>query len=158
MQYKVDSYTLEYVESEDKYYISFIDSVNQECRIEIDKEIFYAYLKSKKNYIKIKNETNRHLEQSELTDEEIYNRAFEKEESIEETVMKDIEKEKMQQALKNLTEVQQRRIELHIVNNITIRDIAQLEKVRKKQIEKSLQIGLKKIKKIFAKKGGQNRF
>ena len=149
MQYKVDSYTLEYVESEDKYYISFIDSVNQECRIEIDKEIFYAYLKSKKNYIKIKNETNRHLEQSELTDEEIYNRAFEKEESIEETVMKDIEKEKMQQALKNLTEVQQRRIELHIVNNITIRDIAQLEKVRKKQIEKSLQIGLKKIKKIF---------
>lgn len=26
MQYKVDSYTLEYVESEDKYYISFIDS------------------------------------------------------------------------------------------------------------------------------------
>ncbi len=151
MQYKVDSYTLEYVESEDKYYISFIDSVNQECRIEIDKEIFYAYLKSKKNYIKIKNETNRHLEQSELTDEEIYNRAFEKEESIEETVMKDIEKEKMQQALKNLTEVQQRRIELHIVNNITIRDIAQLEKVRKKQIEKSLQIGLKKIKKIFEK-------
>jgi len=151
VQYKVDSYTLEYVESEDKYYISFIDSVNQECRIEIDKEIFYAYLKSKKNYIKIKNETNRHLEQSELTDEEIYNRAFEKEESIEETVMKDIEKEKMQQALKNLTEVQQRRIELHIVNNITIRDIAQLEKVRKKQIEKSLQIGLKKIKKIFEK-------
>ena len=63
--------------------------------------------------------------------------------------MKSIEKEKMQQALKELTEVQQRRIELHIVNNITIRDIAQLEKVRKKQIEKSLQIGLKKIKKIF---------
>ena len=149
MQYKVDSYTLEYVESEDKYYISFIDSVNQECKIEIDKEIFYAYLKSKENYVKIKNETNRHLEQSELTDEEIYNRAFETEESIEETVMKSIEKEKMQQALKELTEVQQRRIELHIVNNITIRDIAQLEKVRKKQIEKSLQIGLKKIKKIF---------
>ena len=42
MQYKVDSYTLEYVESEDKYYISFIDSVNQECRIEIDKEIFFG--------------------------------------------------------------------------------------------------------------------
>lgn len=151
MQYKVDSYTLEYVESEDKYYISFIDSVNQDCRIEIDKEIFYAYLKSKKNYVKIKNETNRHLEQSELTDEEIYNRAFETGDSIEDTVMKNIEKEKIQQALNELTEAQHRRIELHIVNEITIRDIAQLEKVRKKQIEKSLQIGLKKIKKIFEK-------
>lgn len=151
MQYKVDSYTLEYAESEDKYYISFIDSVNQECRIEIDKEIFYAYLKSKKSYIKIKNETSRHLEQSILSDEEIYNRAFEPEESIEEKVMKSIEKEKMQQALNNLTEAQHRRIELHIVNEITIRDIAQLEKVRKKQIEKSLQVGLKKIKNFFEK-------
>ncbi|MCI9038431.1 MAG: hypothetical protein HFJ29_00890 [Clostridia bacterium] len=151
MQYKVDSYTLEYAESEDKYYISFIDSVNQECRIEIDKEIFYAYLKSKKSYIKIKNETSRHLEQSILSDEEIYNRAFEPEESIEEKVMKSIEKEKMQQALNNLTEAQHRRIELHIVNELTIRDIAQLEKVRKKQIEKSLQVGLKKIKNFFEK-------
>lgn len=151
MQYKVDSYTLEYIESEDKYYISFIDSVNQECKIEIDRDIFYAYLKSKKNYIKIKNETSRHLEQSTLSDEEIYNRAFEPEESIEEKVMKGIEKEKMQQALNNLTEAQHRRIELHIVNEITIRDIAQLEKVRKKQIEKSLQIGFKKIKNFFEK-------
>ena len=102
-------------------------------------------------YIKIKNETSRHLEQSELSDEEIYNRASEPGENIEETVMKNIEKEKMQQALKELTDTQTRRIELHIVNEITIRDIAQLEKVRKKQIEKSLQMGFKKIKKIFEK-------
>ena len=156
MQYKVDSYTLEYVESEDKYYISFIDSVNQECRIEIDQEIFYAYLKSKKNYVKIKNETNRHLEQSELTDEEIYNRALETEDSVEDTVMKNIEKEQIQQALKELTEVQHRRIELHIVNEITIRDIAQLEKVQKSQIQKSLKLGLKKIKKILEDRGVQN--
>ncbi len=151
MQYKVDSYTLEYIEDEDKYYISFIDSVNQECKMEIEREIFYAYLASKRNYIKIKNETSRHLEQSELSDEEIYNRASEPGENIEETVMKNIEKEKMQQALKELTDTQTRRIELHIVNEITIRDIAQLEKVRKKQIEKSLQMGFKKIKKIFEK-------
>ena len=57
----------------------------------------------------------------------------------------------MQQALQNLTETQYRRIDLHIVNDITIRDIAKLEKVKKKQIEKSLQLGLKKIKKIFEK-------
>ncbi len=57
----------------------------------------------------------------------------------------------MQQALQNLTETQYRRIDLHIVNDITIRDIAKLEKVKKKQIEKSLQLGLKKIKKFFEK-------
>ncbi len=151
MQYKVDNYTLEYIEDEDKYYISFTDSVEQECRIEIEKEIFDTYIKSKRAYIKIKNETSRHLEQSVLTEEDIYARAFDKNESLEEKVIKNNEKQKMQQALQNLTETQYRRIDLHIVNDITIRDIAKLEKVKKKQIEKSLQLGLKKIKKFFEK-------
>ena len=42
-----------------------------------------------------------------------------------------------------------RRIDLHIVNEITIRDVAKLEKVQKSQIQKSLELGLKKIKKFF---------
>ncbi len=49
MRYEVDSYTLEYVEDEDKYYISFRDSVEQDCRIEIDKDIFDTYTNSKKH-------------------------------------------------------------------------------------------------------------
>lgn len=120
MRYEVDSYTLEYVEDEDKYYISFRDSVEQDCRIEIDKDIFDTYTNSKKAYIKIKNETSRHLEQSDLTEEDMYKRAFEPVE-----------------------------IDLHIVNEITIRDVAKLEKVQKSQIQKSLELGLKKIKKFF---------
>ena len=157
MRYEVDSYTLEYVEDEDKYYISFRDSVEQDCRIEIDKDIFDTYTNSKKAYIKIKNETSRHLEQSDLTEEDMYKRAFEPVESVEETVIKNIEKEakeniekeKVNEALKDLTSTQFRRIDLHIVNEITIRDVAKLEKVQKSQIQKSLELGLKKIKKFF---------
>ena len=140
---------LEYVEDEDKYYISFRDSVEQDCRIEIDKDIFDTYTNSKKAYIKIKNETSRHLEQSDLTEEDMYKRAFEPVESVEETVIKNIEKEKVNEALKDLTSTQFRRIDLHIVNEITIRDVAKLEKVQKSQIQKSLELGLKKIKKFF---------
>lgn len=151
MQYKVDNYTLEYIEDEDKYYISFTDSVDQECRIEIEKEIFDTYIKSKRAYIKIKNETSRHLEQSILTEEDIYRRAFEKNESLEEKVIKNSEKQKMRQALQNLTETQYRRIDLHIINNITIRDVARLEKVQKSQIQKSLKLSFEKIKKFFEK-------
>lgn len=149
MQYEVDSYTLEYIEDEEKYYISFIDSANNECRIEINKDIFDTYMKSKKAYVKIKNETSRHLEQLNLSDEEIYIKSAKTEDNTEEIVIKEIEKEKMKQALKELTETQCRRIELHIVNNITVRDIAKLENVQKSQIQKSLKLGLKKLKKFF---------
>lgn len=149
MQYEVDSYTLEYLENENKYYISFKDSAKQECKIEIDKEIFDTYMKSKQAYVKIKNETIRHLEQLELSEEDMYKRAFNHDESVEETVIKNIEKEKMNKALQSLTEAQYRRIDLHIVNEVTIKDVAKLEEVQKRQIEKSLRLGLKKIKKFF---------
>lgn len=149
MKYEVDSYILEYIEDNNAYYIYFKDSVERNCQIKINKEIFDAYMDSKKAYVKIKNETSRHLEQSTLTEEELYHRAFKPTESVEEMVIKNINKERMRQALNNLTETQHRRMDLHIINEITIRDIAKLEKVQKSQIQKSLQQGVKKIRVFF---------
>ena len=87
----------------------------------------------------------------ELSDTEIYKRAFEPEETVEDIVIKNINKEKLRQARKELSDVQARRIDLHIVNEITIRDIASIENVQKSQIQKSLKLGLKNLKKFFEK-------
>lgn len=151
MLYEVDSYTLEYDESENKYYISFIDSANHNCRVQIDKEIFDVYKNSKKSYTKIKNETSRYLEHSNLSDIDIYKRSAQHPSSIEEIIIKKDENKQLNEALKTLTDTQYRRIELHIINEITIRGVADIEKVQKKQIEKSLKLGLKKIKKFLDK-------
>lgn len=151
MQYEVDSYTLEYNENENKYYISFIDSARKECKLEIEKEIFDIYMKAKKAYIKIKNETSRHIEHLDLSEEQLYNRSISNIESTEDKVIKNIEKQKVNEALKELTDIQLRRMELHIINEITIRDLAKLEKVQKKQIQKSLELSFKKIKNFFEK-------
>ena len=151
MQYEVDSYILEYIESEDKYYISFIDSVKQTCRMEITKDVFDAYINSRKSYIKVGNEFSRHIEHLNLNENELYRKSFKKEDTVEEIVLKNIDNEKLENALENLTETQYRRIELHIINEVTIRDVAKLEKVQKRQIEKSLALGMKKIKKFFEK-------
>ena len=151
VQYEVDSYILEYVEKDDKYYISFLDSAKKNCRMEITKDIFNAYINSKKAYTKINNEVSRHIEHLYLSDTEIYNRSFHKEKNVEDMVLENIDKEILMKALGNLTETQVRRIELHIINEITIRDVAKLEKVQKRQIEKSLSLGFKKLKKFFEK-------
>lgn len=147
MIYEVDSYKLEYMESEDKYYISFLDSAKQNCRIEINKEIFDIYINSRKAYTKIKNETSRHLEHFSLTEENIYNRALYEVETTEEVAIKNIERGKVNEAMNNLTDIQKRRIGLHIVNDISIRKLAKLENVQKNQIEKSLKLGMKKLRK-----------
>lgn len=158
MEYEVDSYTLEYINinGQNKYYLSFKDSVDQDCKIEIEKEIFDAYMTSRKAYTKIKNEKSRHLEHLPLSEIEIYRRSFYPSKSTEEIAIKNIENERVNEAMKQLTEVQNRRIELHIINKITIREVARLENVQKRQIEKSLHLGLKKLRKILKDRGGQN--
>lgn len=158
MEYEVDSYTLEHINinGQNKYYLSFKDSVEQDCKIEIEKEIFDAYMTSRKAYTKIKNEKSRHLEHFPLTDIEIYRRSFYPNKTTEEIAIKNIENEKVNEAMKQLTDVQNRRIELHIINKITIREVARIENVQKKQIEKSLHLGLKKLRKILKDRGGQN--
>lgn len=157
-EYEVDSYTLEHINinGQNKYYLSFKDSVEQDCKIEIEKEIFDAYMTSRKAYTKIKNEKSRHLEHLPLSEIEIYRRSFYPSKSTEDTVIKNIENEEINEAMKQLTEVQNRRIELHIINKITIREVARLENVKKRQIEKSLHLGLKKLRKILRDRGGQN--
>ncbi len=156
MEYEVDSYVLQYNEFEKKYYISFKDSANKDCSIEIEKEIFDAYMISRKAYTKIKNETSRHLEHLPLTEAELYKRSFYPSLSAEDTAIKEIEKDRINKAMNELTDTQQRRIDLHIINKITIREVARIENVQKKQIEKSLHLGLKKLRKILKNRGGQN--
>ena len=151
MKYEIDSYILEYLEDENKYDITFRDSVNNECKIEIEREIFDTYINSKTTYVKMKNETSRYLERMELSDESLYNRAFYKTKSSEDEFIEKEEKIKVNKAMDTLTKIQQRRIELHCLNKITIRDIAKLENVQKSQIEKSLKLARKKFLKFFKK-------
>ncbi|MCI8519283.1 MAG: sigma-70 family RNA polymerase sigma factor [Clostridia bacterium] len=148
MEYKVDSYTLEYIEDEDKYYISFEDSAKQECRIEIEKEIFDIYMSSKKAYIKIKNETSRHLEHSLLSEVDIYKRAFEKSNNVVDIIMQKLESEKLQAALNKLTKEQRRRILLYYDYQLTMEEIALIEKCSKQSVQESIRWGMKKLKKF----------
>lgn len=148
MEYKVDSYTLEYIEDEDKYYISFEDSAKQECRIEIEKEIFDIYMSSKKAYIKIKNETSRHLEHSLLSEVDIYKRAFEKSNNVVDIIMQKLESEKLQAALNKLTKEQRRRILLYYDYQLTMEEIALIEKCSKQSVQESIKWGMKKLKKF----------
>lgn len=152
MQYEVDEYIVEHIEETDKYYIYFKDSVNNECKIEIDKKIYDAYMESKKAYIRIKKQNTRYVEQSEQTELSLYTKAFLKTNSIEDEFIRKIEWEKLNKAKQCLTEKQRRRIELHIEENKTIPEIAKIEGVCRTKIDKSIAQGLKKLK-IFLKQG-----
>ncbi len=155
MQYEVDEYIVEHIEETDKYYIYFKDSVNNECKIEINKNIYEAYIESKKAYTRIKNQNTRYEEQSQQTEISLYTRALYKEKSIEDVLIKNIEFERLRKAKATLTDIQRKRIELHIEDGLTLKEIARIEGVRRNKIDKSITQGIKKLKN-FLKDGGQN--
>ncbi len=149
MQYEIDNYILEYIEVENKYYISFLDSVNNKCRLEITEEIFDAYMTYKKCNTKMEGDTRRHIEYLDLTEEQIYNKLKVQPQNMEDRYLKSLETNKIRKALDTLTDTQYRRIMLHSINKYSIRDIAKIENVTKNQIEKSIKLGNKKIKKFL---------
>ena len=149
MQYEIDNYILEYIEVENKYYISFLDSVNNKCRFEITEEIFEAYMTYKKYNTKMENDTRRHIEYIDLTEEQIYNKLRLQPKNLEDKYLQSLETIKIRKALETLTDTQYRRIMLHSINKYSIRDIYKIENVTKNQIEKSIKLGNKKIKKFL---------
>lgn len=149
MQYEVDEYIVEHLEELNKYYIYFKDSVNKECKLEINKSIFDAYIESKRAYTRIKNHEDRYVEKSEQTEISLCTKAFNKPKNIEDEFIENMELKKLEKAKELLTAKQRRRIELHIEDGKTIPEIAQIEGVCRSKIDKSIAQGLKKLKKFL---------
>lgn len=151
MEYEVDTYILEYVENENKYYISFKDSAGNNFRLEIDKEVFDVYMASKKAYTKIKNETSRYLEHSELTDISLYNRSLNKKRDVLDKVVDNTLKQQLIKNEKELTDTQSRRIQMYYFENKTLREIAEIEGCAIMSVKDSLDAAIKILEKKLKK-------
>lgn len=147
MQFIVDTYILEYVETEDKYYISFKDSVDKDCRIEISQKVFNEYIESKRSYIKIKNETTRYLEHSELTEITLFNRSFNKMKFVDELIIEKITYSALHKAVREIKPPHNRRVEMYFFDEMTVKEIAQKEDKTERAIRYSIEQGIKEIQK-----------
>ena len=92
-----------------------------------------------------------HIEHSELTENSLNDRVFYKEESLEETVSRCIEYELLHKAISKLPETQRRRLLLYFFGELSYEQIAKLEGCTKMAVKGSVDIALKKLKKLFEK-------
>lgn len=147
MKYEVDSYILEYIKETGQYYISFRDGLGNGQQIEISREIFEEYMKSKKAYIKIKNETTRYIEHSEIYSNNLNKRATKREKTVEEIVENKIIREEILKTVNSLPEKQKMRIKMYYEDNKTLEEIAKIEKCSFQAIDYNIKIRNKKFKK-----------
>jgi RNA polymerase sigma-70 factor (ECF subfamily) len=144
-------YTLrtEIVEGITHYFVSFKDGQDIHREIEVSRPVYTEFLRFVKAERNLHRWSERHLEQSELTDETLCERAFHQPKSVEDTVFDSIRNRRLRQTVLDLPEIQRRRFILYYEFGLTYVQIARTENCSAKAVEHSVEIARKKIKKYF---------
>ena len=144
---KSNPYTLS-VEN-NTYYISFSDGQGIFHKMEISMELYATFNSFELDDISQMNETSRHLEQSELTEETLNHRAADLPDPVEDHVYRRIMHQELHRAIAQLPAVQRRRLLLYYFGGYTYKQIAQMEGCKHPTIMKSVAAAEKNIKKFF---------
>lgn len=143
---KYNPYTLINLEKKKKYLITFKDELNNENFIEVTKKVYNAFNEFELVDLSQMNKFDRHIEHSELNEITLNKRIFNKEKSIEEIVINNIEMHELYVAISQLPDKQKDRIYKYFFDNLTLREIAQLEKCSIRAIQYSMEVALKNLR------------
>ncbi len=142
---KYNPYTIEI--KEEKYYVSFKDSNNVLQEISITKEVYDAFDKFELEDISQIHKIRKHIEHNEVYEETLYQRSAIDSISVEDEVSTKIINEELKKAINSLDEIQKRRIIKYYFYDKTYEEIAKEEGISTKNVWKSINIALDKIKK-----------
>lgn len=145
MKYKVDTYSLEYNDKTNKYYIYFKDSIGNKCKLEIKEEVFNVYMKSRQEYKKIQNQYERYEEHFEQTEKNIYKKGALTEESVEDIFIKIDMYRNLRKLVKALSSPHNARIEMYFLKEMTVKEIAAKEGKNERTIRYSIKKGIDEI-------------
>lgn len=148
-KYKDNPYTINYIESKNIYVVSFKDVKGQLNKIEVSEEVYRVFDKFELQDIKELNEYDRHIEHSEIFENNLEARAKDKPLSLEDEIIKKATFDELKKAIELLPEVQKRRIKKYYFDDKTQQQIANEEGVDIRAIQYTLNIALKKLKEIL---------
>lgn len=144
---KYNPYTLTI--TEDKHFLSFRDGQGVLQELQITKELFEVLNRFELDDLSILNEWDRHIEHFEQTEQSLNRRAFFKTESVEETVLRNLQYEQLHRAIFELPETQRRRLILYYFRGLTYEQIAKMEGCTIMPVKRSIDSAIKKLKLFF---------
>jgi len=141
-------YTLrtEIIEGITHYYVCFTDGQAIPRETEVSRPVYVEFCRFVKRERNLRRSDERHIEQSELTDETLYARAFCPPKSVEEAAFDSLRDERLRQAIAELSEIQRRRFVLYHEFGLTYEQIAEMEGCSKVSAFRSVSRAEEKIK------------
>ena len=140
-------YTLrtEITEGITHYYIAFADGEGIHRETEVSRPVYLEFLRFIHVERTLRRWDERHIEQSELTDEMLCARAFNPQKSVEEIMFDSQRNERLRMAVLELTEVQRQRFILYHEFGLTFEQIARIEGCKRQSATRSVRSAEEKI-------------
>lgn len=146
---KDNPYTLNYIEEKNIYTITFKDVKGHLNKVEVSEEVYRVFDKFELQDIKELNEYDRHIEHSEIFENNLESRAKEKPSSLEDEIIKKSTFDELKKAIELLPEVQKRRIKKYYFEDKTEQQIAEEENATQQSVHIILERALEKLKKYL---------
>ncbi len=129
MFYNEKIYTLrtEVIGGLTRYYVAFRDGQGIRRETDVSRPVYLEFLRFVKDDKRQENWADRHIEQSEQTEESLFHRAMNQPRSVDETVFDSLRREELRRVIQSLPEKQRRRFVLHHEFGLTYEQIAAME-------------------------------
>lgn len=128
------------------YYVSFIDTQGVPICMEISKDVYTTLNQFELDDLSYLNEINNHYCLSELTDEVICKKSFFASYDVIDSIFC---YEKLHNAIKQLSEIQERRLRYYYFDGYTLEEIAKKEGCSFQAVNLSIKAAEKKLNKIM---------
>ena len=144
-------YTLrtEIVEGITHYYVSFADGQAIPRETKVSRPVYLEFCRFVKRERNLRRSDERHIEQFDLTDETLYNRALQPPKSVEDAAVDNIRHEQLRQVIAELPETQRRRFILYHEFGLTYEQIAEMEGCTKMPVKRSIDRATERIREVL---------
>jgi RNA polymerase sigma-70 factor (ECF subfamily) len=110
-----------------RYFVSFMDGQGIRRETDVSRPVYLEFLRFVRSERNLRRFDERHMEQSELTEETLNRRMLRPHKSVEETIFDSLRNERLRQVVAELPEIQRRRFILHHEFGLTYEQIAKME-------------------------------
>lgn len=150
-KYWNNPYKLNYYEKENIYTISFKDNRGIKHIVEVNEEVYKAFDSFELEDISQMHKFERHIEHSEIYENNLNKRAVHKPREVDEIVNDNLLIKDLKEAIDKLPEKQKKRIKMYFFEEYTMSEIAQIERCSKVAIKHSIDDGIRNLKKNLKK-------
>ena len=146
---KDNPYTLGYDEEKQTYIVEFMDNQKIIHKVEISNKVYEAFNKFELEDISQIHKFRKHIEHNEIYEETLEHRMLIKPITIEQEIENKIIIEDLKIMINHLSDTQKKRLMLYYFENKTLKEIANIERCSIKNVHKSIEQAIQKIRKNF---------